>query len=797
MRLFILTLFICINVFSQSNKISGIVIDGYTGQPIEFANVSILELGLGSITDSLGLFEIVNLNPGVYNLQVSFIGYRTEIFYELKLTPSRAIYQIIELEQTGSNLNEIELRAEPVFSKENPISIKDIGASEIKRSPGGNRDISKVIQSFPGVASSTSFRNDIIIRGGAPNENVFYLDGIEVPNINHFSTQGSSGGPVGMLNVDMIESVDYFSGGFPSNRGNTLSSIFEFSQKIGNPDKLNMNFTLGSSDLALLFDGPLTSKSSFVLSARKSYLQFLFKALQLPFLPEYNDMQFKYLNRLSDQSELTIIGLGAIDNFSLNREANEGVDDTETLNRNQYILDNIPVNDQWNYTIGTRYRYFMPTGGFHTLVLSRNHLNNTAVKYDDNIDNIENLILDYSSEEIENKFRYEYTIKKWGWDLNVGAGTDYVQYLNETYNKISNSNGEILEINYDSKLDFFKTVLFAQFTNQFLNERVILSLGLRTDFNNYNKSMSSIFNQFSPRASLSYYLKSNLKFSINSGIYYQLPPYTVMGYRDGDVLINKENDLTYIKCIHYVSGFEYITNTNTKLSLEGFYKDYDNYPYLVRDSISLANLGADFGVIGDEPVTSSSQGRTYGLEFFAQRKLTKGIYGLFSYTFSYSQFSNSENSTNYLPSSWDQRHIVNLCAAKKFSRNWEVGLKWRYTSGSPYTPYNEQTSMQTDVWSVNGQGILDYTNINSLRNPSFHQLDIRIDKKYYFKKWTLNLYIDIENVYNKVAALGPYLSVVRDESGLPIENSDGLYEPLYIENTYGQFLPSIGLIIEL
>ena len=792
----ILLLF-CTKLFAQNNNISGLVIDRYTGQPIEFANVSIVDLGLGSSTDSLGFFKINNLNPGIYNLQVSFIGYKTETIYELKLTPSRSIYQIIELDQTGSDLDEVELTSEPLFSKENPISIKDIGASEIKRSPGGNRDISKVIQSFPGVASSTSFRNDIIIRGGAPNENVFYLDGIEVPNINHFSTQGSSGGPVGMLNVDLIESVDYLSGGFPSNRGNTLSSIFEFSQKVGNPDKLNTNLTLGSSDLALLLDGPLGNNSSFVLSARKSYLQFLFKALQLPFLPEYNDIQFKYLNRLSDQSELTVIGLGAIDNFSLNKEANDGLSDIETLNRNQYILDNIPVNDQWNYTIGSRYRYFMPKGGFHTLVLSRNHLNNTAIKFDDNIENIENLVLDYSSEEIENKFRYEYTIKKWGWDLNIGAGTDYVQYLNETYNKISGANGEIIEINYDSSLEFLKTGFFAQFTNQFFNERVMLSLGLRTDFNNYSKSMSNIFDQFSPRASLSYYLKSNLKFSINSGIYYQLPPYTVMGYRENGVIINKENNLTYIECIHYVSGFEFITKSNTKLSLEGFYKKYDNYPYLVRNSISLANLGADFGVIGDEPVTSSSKGRTYGLEFFAQRKLTKGIYGLLSYTFSYSQFSNIENSNNYLPSSWDQRHIINLCAAKKFSRNWEIGLKWRYTSGSPYTPYNEQISMQADVWAVNGQGILDYNNINSLRNPSFHQLDIRLDKKYYFKKWSLNIYLDIENVYNKVATLGPYLSVERDQSGLPIESSDGSYSPLYIENTYGQFLPSIGIIVEL
>ena len=796
MRFFILILFFSINIFSQDTKISGKVFDKYTGKPIEFANVSIVEKGLGSTTDSTGFFVINNLNPGIYNLQVSFIGYQTEILYELKLTPSRSIYQIIELEQVGSNLDEIELSAQPVFPKENPISIKEIGSSEIKRSPGGNRDISKVIQSFPGVATSISFRNDIIIRGGAPNENVFYLDGIEVPNINHFSTQGSSGGPVGMLNVDLIESVDFYSGAFPANRGNTLSSIFEFSQKIGNPEKLNMNFTVGSSDLAVLFDGPLGPKSSFVLSTRRSYLQFLFKALQLPFLPEYNDIQFKYLNRLSDQSELTIIGLGAIDNFALNREANEGVDDLATLARNQYILDNIPVNDQWNYTIGSRYRYFMPQGGFHTVVLSRNHLFNTAVKYDDNIEVLDNLILDYSSEEIENKVRYEYTFKKWGWDFNTGIGLDYIQYLNETYNKISTSGGDILEINYDSKLDFFKTGLFAQMSNQFFNERVLLSFGLRSDFNNYDSSMSNVLNQLSPRALISYYINSNLKFSVNSGIYYQLPPYTVMGYRDSGILINRQNKLKYIKCTHFVSGFEYITNSNTKISLEGFYKEYHNYPFLVRDSISLANLGADFGVIGDEEVSSSSMGRSYGFELFTQRKLTKGIYGLLSYTFSFSQFSNTENSKNYVSSSWDQRHIINLCAAKKFKRNWEFGFKWRYTSGSPYTPYNQQISMQPEVWSVNGQGILDYTNINSLRNPSFHQLDIRVDKKYYFKKWTLNVYLDIENIYNKVAFLGPYLSVIRDELGNPIENA-GLYQPEYIENTYGQFLPSIGLIIEL
>ena len=167
---------------------------------------------------------------------------------------------------------------------------------------------------------------------------------------------------------------------------------------------------------------------------------------------------------------------------------------------------------------------------------------------------------------------------------------------------------------------------------------------------------------------MGYYLNSNLKYSFNTGVYYQLPPYTVLGYRDqNNNLINKENNVTYIESKQIVSGLEYITNTNTKITLEGFYKRYNNYPFLVRDSISLANLGADFGVIGDEEVVSSSKGSAYGLEFFVQRKLTDGIYGLLSYTLSWSQFE--DKNLHYIPSSWDQRHIINICAAKRFKKN--------------------------------------------------------------------------------------------------------------------------------
>ena len=435
MKKIILTFLIFSSVISQDLKISGLVLDKLNNNPLPFVNISLIGEKIGAVTDESGFFELRNLKPGVYNLQASFIGYKTKILYEIELTNSREIYKNIFLEQGSNYLEDVDLSAREFSPDETPVSFKAIGVSEIKRNPGGNRDISKVMQTFPGVATSISFRNDIIIRGGAPNENVFYLDGIEVPNINHFSTQGSSGGPVGLINVDLIENVDFISAAFPSNRGNTLSSVFEFSQKRPNKENFNTSFTVGSSDLALLVDAPIGKNSGIILSARKSYLQFLFKALQLPFLPEYNDIQFKYLNKLSDKSELVIIGLGAIDDFSLNQGANDGVSDLETIERNQYILDYIPVQKQWNYTIGAHYKYFSEKG-FHSVVISRNHLNNNAVKYSDNIELDENLVLDYLSEEIENKFRYEYTFGINNSELNTGFGLEQSNYTNNTYKPI-------------------------------------------------------------------------------------------------------------------------------------------------------------------------------------------------------------------------------------------------------------------------------------------------------------------------------------------------------------------------
>ncbi len=423
---------------AQKGIIKGRVYNEISNEPIPFANVAIQNSANGAVTDIDGNYQIINLEPGLYNVQTSYVGFEPKTIFEVEVLAQQPTNLNIGLAENSTKLETVEITTD-VFERniESPVSLQQIGTNEIQRNPGGNRDISRALQVLPGVSSSLSFRNDIIIRGGAPNENRFYLDGVEVPNINHFATQGSSGGPVGIINVNFIKSVDFYSGAFPANRGNALSSVLEFTQKEGNTDRLRTNFTLGASDIGITFDGPIGEKTSYIFSARRSYLQFLFGVIGLPFLPTYNDSQLKVKHRFNQKNELTIIGLGAYDTFELNESAVEDADNEEDRQRAEYILGNIPVNNQWNYTIGANYKHFSKNG-FQNVVVSRNELNNEAVKYEGNDDSDpNNLILNYNSAEIENKFRFEHTQRTEFWKLNGGINVEDVTYTNSTFNKVA------------------------------------------------------------------------------------------------------------------------------------------------------------------------------------------------------------------------------------------------------------------------------------------------------------------------------------------------------------------------
>ncbi|MFN6114550.1 MAG: TonB-dependent receptor [Flavobacteriales bacterium] len=776
-------------------QVTGTVTDSRTRAPLPFVNVLLEGTTVGATTGEDGRFVITDVKPGLYNVIVSSVGYQRRVVPEVMVGTAKPVDLDIQLEPSATELKEVEITRQPfVRTQESPLSVRTIGSAEIMRNPGGNRDISKVIRALPGVASTASFRNDIIIRGGAPNENRFYLDGIEVPTINHFSTQGSSGGPVGMINVNFIREVDVITGAFPAARGNTLSSVFEFKQPEGNTEKPTYTFMLGSSDIGFTFDGPTGPNASTIISVRRSYLQFLFQALKLPFLPIYNDAQIKHRIQLGKNSRLTFIGLGALDNVDLNPAANDGVTDQETFERNRYILGNLPDNDQWNYTVGARYDRFVKKG-FHTVVVSRSHLFNEATKYRDNDDSDPSaLLLRYGSTEEENKVRYEAVMNYGAWRFVGGAGYEHARYTTDTYTQRVIDNAPVV-VDYESSLSMDKFGAFGQLSRTF--GKLSTSLGVRTDWNTLGGTMSDPLEQFSPRLSFSYAVSDAVNINANVGRFHQLPPYTVLGFRNGQGdLMNLNNGIRYIQADHVVAGVEYFTRNNGKVSVEGFHKWYDKYPLLVNKGISLANLGGDFGVIGNELAAPTSQGRAYGVEFLLQQKLYKGFYGILSYTFVKSEFTNAD--TRYAPSSWDYGHILNLTGGKRLPKDWEVGLNWRLQGGGPYTPYDIPTSSLIPVWDATQQGVLDYSLINTERLRIFTQLNVRVDKRYYFKGWTLNVYFDVENVLANELPGAPFLDVVRDANGqLQVDPSDpSRYVVKLVPNDGTTVIPSIGVMVE-
>lgn len=774
----------------KSYSIKGIVKEATSGEPIPYATVIIWNTTHGTATDSIGNFEITGVAPGSYRLQASFLGYKPTVTAEFRLA-NKDIFFPIELEPSSENLQEVSVVASP-FRKtaESPLGLRVIGFKEIEKSAGGNRDISRVVQSFPGVASTAAFRNDLMVRGGGPSENRFFLDGVEIPNINHFSTQGASGGPVGIINPDFIREVNFYSAAFPAARGNALSSVLDFKLQDGNKEKFSLRGVVGASDVGLSANGPMGDKTTYQVSVRRSYLQFLFDMIGLPFLPTFTDAQFKIKHTFNKKNELTFLGLGAIDDMKLNT----GMKDMSE--KNQYILAYLPVVKQKTYTLGAVYKHY---SGKHiySLIISRSQMNNKNIKYRDNDESMpENLTLNYRSDEIENKLRSENIFRLPYIQLQVGGNIDYSEYTNKTFQKLFTTVPR--EINYQTDLGIWKWGLYATAIYESDNERFTASLGLRTDANNYSSQMNNMLDQLSPRLSLSYRLIEDVYLNANIGRYYELPPYTVMGFKDNNGnYVNKANNLQYIRSDQAGLGLEYRPSSFLKFTAEGFYKHYNQYPMSVIDSIPLASKGTDYGVLGNEAVTSTATGRAYGLELMGRWYNYKGLTFIASYTFVRSEYKDGRNTGRYLPSAWDNKHLFTFSGTYSLPHNWDVGAKFRVVGGAPYTPYDVEKSSYVEAWDASGSLYYDYSRFNSERLKAFTQLDLRIDKTFYLKNIMLGLYIDLQNVFNtKYKEQDVYIKtgkIINPEA--PREQQR--YELKPVERMTGTLLPGIGIMIEI
>jgi hypothetical protein len=794
-------------LFAQNNgSLYGKVIDKNTQEPLIGATVSVDQLNRGTSTDVEGNFRLT-LPVGNYTIKVTFVGYQTSVKYNINLTSGNAQSVNFELQAETATLGEVTVKNKKeksaiVSDAITPLSVQSLTVEEIRSNPGGNFDVSKVIQALPGVAGTTGnggFRNDIVLRGGGPNENVYYLDGIEIPVLNHFSTQGSAGGPAGIINTAFVEDIKLSTSAFNAQYDNSLSGIFEINQKVGNSERLQSNIRLSATELAATFDGKINDKTNFLLSGRRSYLELLFKLIDLPIRPNYWDFQTKVTHKLGKKTTLNLIGLGAIDDFKFALPKDPSPE-------NIYIFRNSSLINQWNYTAGASVKHLI-NNGFINIALSRNHLNNGLERYEDN-NNPSPLSQNLFSEskEIENKLRAYLKKSQNGYTYSFGGVIQYVNYLNNFFQKIRNEvrddKGNIIQpevaYRFMTDLGFWKYGAFAQVGKTF-NNQISVSAGIRTDMNSYTTDGKNPLKTLSPRLSVSVPFNNNFRLNAAWGSYYKLPIYTILGFKDDQGnYVNRNNN--YTNTMHYALGLEYLPKSDLRFTIEGFYKDYSNYPVTTLDNISLANLGGNFGAIGNESVQSVGKGRTYGVEFFAQQKLVKNNFLTLSYTFVRSKFSGQN--TPLLSSAWDFRHLVSFIYSLKLNKQWELGVKYRFAGGSPYTPYDLAASQRN--YLTLGQGILDYTKLNSVRLKAFNQVDIRIDKKWNYPRWTLDLFLDVQNVLAFKNESTPYFTFKRkvdnsdfatiDEQIIRPDGSNAI--PVILDNLSGRPTPSIGFIVE-
>ena len=777
------------SLLAQQGTLKGQVYSTKSNEPLESASVRVQGTSLGARTDVQGRFVIAGLKPGFVRLIVSILGYETTTSAEVQVIGNQTSFIDIALDEASTSLTEVVVRPNMRIKRvESPLSLQTLGIKQIEKNAGANRDISKLVQTLPGVGATDPNRNDLIVRGGGPSENVFYLDGIEIPVINHFSTQGASGGVVGMINPDFVREISFYTGAFPTSRTNALSSVMEIKQRDGDTDRMHVKASVGASDAALTIEGALSEKSSFIASARQSYLQWLFKAIKLPFLPTYNDFQLKYKHRFNAHNELTILGIGAIDDMSLNTKLQSTGSEVQ-----RYILSYLPRYKQWNYTVGAVYKHY---GAEHTdsWVLSRNMLRNSSVKHQSNDPTLPKLS-EYQSDETESKLRYERMYTTLPFKLSFGAGLRYADYRNRA-ERLAYQSGKVVPLSYDAHIRLLAYSAFAQASDEYLDRRLKIGLGVNLVGNTLNSVMSNPFPQLSPRLSVSFALTDDIDLNANFGRYAMQPSYTSMGYQAPDGTYLNKMRLRYITSNQAVLGGEYHLGSYLHFSVEGFYKSYSSYPISELEGISLASKGTEYGQVGAEAVLSTGEGRAYGAEVVARLMPWHQFSATATYTLFRSEFT--DKAGIYRPSSWDTRQMLNLLLSYRLGKSWYLSASWRYSGGAPYTPIDMELSTNKAAWMVTNRAYPDYARFNTLRLPAKHQLDLRLDKEFYFKRWMLNLYLDVQNAYLSSYVSAP-IYTNRDSSGEVMDHpSDPERQQLRQLDYYSKLiLPTLGLIIKL
>lgn len=703
-------------------SLKGNVTDSRTKQPLIGVNIIIKNTTMGTATDEEGAYLFDHLDVGTYTIEFSYIGYNKVIKSDVIVRPGRSTFLNVEMTEDALELGDVVVTG-GYFSetKNKTVSAVNFSAEELRRAPGSAGDVSRIMYGLPALAKVNDTRNSLIVRGGSAVENTFYIDNIEVPNINHYPVEGASDGPIGILNVDFIKDVTLLTGGFSTEYGDRMSSIMEIKYREGNNDRIEPQINLSFAGMGAAVEGPLSDKGNFLLSFNKSYLDLIIDEEETGgALPNYSDAQTKLTYNLDDNNKLTFLDIFSIDAINLKYE-NAIESELTTV----YGATNGKMN-----VAGLNWQYLAGKSGYTNTSITHTYMNYDRDYYETKTQR--QIYTNTSLEQIlklrnTNYYKLGSTSIDFGFDVQYNF-TDYAFFYGEWQDHYGNINPSLT---IDKKLNSVKAGLYVNHSLNF-TENTKFNYGFRVDHHNYTNNTT-----FSPRATLVYNLNPITSFTFSSGIFSQEIPNLFLVQND------KFTDLSSPYSFHNILGFSRMLTETTRLTIETYYKRYYKMPVdPEQPAVFILDESTSEGIfLTHESLVDVGQAYSTGVEVMVQKKMAEDFYGIVSGSYSRSRYKGSENI--WRDRVYDNIYNFNFEGGYLPNDEWEFKLRWTYAGGTPYTPFDVEKSTQLR------EGIWDLNRINSERLPDYHSLNIRVDKRFYFNNSNLIVYLSIWNAYSR------------------------------------------------
>ncbi len=753
-------------------KILGQVVENGNRSPIAAANVLVAGTTRGCASDLDGNFELDGLEPGIYTLRVSVMGYETRSVSEIHVHPGRSTTVEVFLTPTMLEGEEVTVTAGYFRGSvtELPTSSRTLRYEEVRRAPGAVEDVQRMIQALPGVAGENDQNNEIVVRGGSPYENLIVMDGIEIDNINHYGYQGGTGGPISLVNPEFLQEITFASGGFSARYGDRLSSVLAIDLREGDREYYQGMLEFSMAGAGGNFEGPIDGgRGSFLVSARKSYLDLLKDAVGLTAIPEYWDTQAKITYDLSNRHTLSINALYGNDRIFIEEDEESGY--SRGAESVDYFGDRMVFGGRLRSIWGNGYSDLIVAGVRNTY-----EIDVFQIDYGANDEQIKRQIYENRSIESNLQFSLNYNGRGWNHDQwSVGASVKPIRFdydnwfeadttvYDDGYLAPPDSHPDVLitpQWSVDETSTSNKYAAYAQYSWR-PHSRITFTGGVRYDGYEYSDEHT-----VGPRTSLTWDLLPRTTLNLAYGIYYQAHPQIV--YTNDPAGGNRYLD--HSKSSQYVAGLNFLLRESTLLSVEGYYKDYDKLP--VNEQAYVRELTDDYSFRSYRYLTIRDKD-AWGMELFLQQTMADCWYGTLSY--SYGVCRSNDDAWGTFDSDYDFRHVLTAVLGystnfserswyRNFKRHWYgswIGLlpfdgdevmfssRFRYIDGRPYSQrawYAEGADSPDPVYESHWAT----DEINNRRYPEYLRWDVRIDEKYYFGNSALVVFMEVQNVLDRM-----------------------------------------------